>query len=171
MALLTYFGEINPNGQVALLLALSEKVSSKISNSKNFSIAREGLDACWKWLEEKEPVADDLYWYLENLDDTGILTVMQTEEDEVKLKAWICIADAVAFTIKEAYDFQGDKYLPATIEAVDIDTVEEFDTNFDDIYELTSADKEKIIKYFLEVQANQQINKNNLLRDLGNFID
>ncbi|WP_260450255.1 Imm6 family immunity protein [Listeria booriae] len=169
--MLTYFGEINSNGQVALLLALSETVSSKISNAKNFSIAREGLDACWKWLEEKKTVADDLYWYLENLDDTGILTVMQTEEDEVKLKAWICIADALAFTIKEAYDFQGDKYLPATIEAVDINTVEEFDTNFDDIYELTSANKEKIMKYFLEVQANQQINKNNLLRDLGNFID
>ncbi|MBC1502177.1 hypothetical protein HB943_16365 [Listeria weihenstephanensis] len=169
--MLTDFERISSNGQVALLLVLSEKISSKISDSKNFAIARKGLDACWEWLEEQKIEADDLYWYLENLDDTGILTVMQTEEDNEKLQAWICIADAVAFTIKEAYDFQGDKYLPATIEAIDIDTVEEFDTNFEDIYDLASANKEKIINYFLGIRIDQRINKNDLLKNISSLVD
>ncbi|MBC6310981.1 hypothetical protein HCJ66_15700 [Listeria sp. FSL L7-1582] len=169
--MLTDFERISSNGQVALLLVLSEKISSKISDSKNFSIARKGLDACWEWLEEKKIEADNLYWYLENLDDTGILTVMQTEEDEEKLKVWICIADAVAFTIKEAYDFQGDKYLPATIEAIDIDTVEEFDTNLEDIYDSAAANKEKIINYFLEIRADQRINKNDLLKSIDSLVN
>ncbi|EUJ32209.1 Imm6 family immunity protein [Listeria cornellensis] len=167
--MLTDFERISSNGQVALLLVLSEKISSRISDSKNFAIARKGLDDCWEWVEEKKIEADALYWYLENLDDTGILTVMQTEEDDGKLKAWICIADAVVFTIKEAYAFQDDKYLPATIEAVNIDTVEEFDTNFEDIYDLASANKEKIINYFLELQGDQRINKNDLLKNVNNI--
>ena len=41
------------------------------------------------------------------------------EEDEVEISAWDCIIDAIAYVSKAAYEKEGIKYLPESIEIVD----------------------------------------------------
>ena len=43
----------------------------------------------------------------------------EMEEDEKKISAWDCIIDAVAYVSRAAYENEGIKYLPETIEIVD----------------------------------------------------
>lgn len=146
--MLNNFNKISSDAKVAYFLGLSEIIIPKLLDSENYLAVRTSLNKCWEWLEYKKLEADDLYWYLENMDDTGIITLMQSEEDEEKLKVWICIGDAVAYTIRQAYEYQGDEYLPSTIEGVDIEeTYEEFDKNFN---EIMSSISDKIKNNFLE---------------------
>lgn len=151
------FSLINSEAQVVYFLGLSEKVIPNLVSSKNYETLRKALDRCWDWLEHKNIDADDLYWYFENLDDTGVITLMQFEEDDYKLKIWICVADAIAFTIRQAYICQKDEYLPATIEAVDIEeTINEFNTNFDAILDAKKDNKSKdiLLDYLIENYPN-----------------
>lgn len=63
-----------------------------------------------------------------------------------KLKVWICIGNALAYTIRQAYEYQGDNYFPATIEGVDTEeTFKEFDKNFN---EIVSSNAEQIKNNF-----------------------
>lgn len=78
------------------------------------------VDLCWEWLQKKTISGNDLYLNLENLDDTGILSIMQDIKDEDELSIWICIAEILAFTIHQAYKHQNEIYLPQTIECVDL---------------------------------------------------
>ncbi|MFC5614407.1 Imm6 family immunity protein [Metabacillus niabensis] len=42
----------------------------------------------------------------------------------------MCLGNALAYTISEAYRYEGEKFLPQTIESVDDDTVDSFLSNF-----------------------------------------
>ncbi|MDI5789551.1 Imm6 family immunity protein [Bacillus licheniformis] len=56
---------------------------------------------------------------------------MQLESNEDDLDAWICIADAISYTIYKAYKYQKDEYLPETIESIDsYELFEEFHSHF-----------------------------------------
>lgn len=142
-----YFYQISSEAKVAYFLGLSELIIQKLLDSKHYKVIRTSIDKCWQWLESKEIDADDLFWYLENIDDTGIITLMQSEKDDKKLKVWICIGNALAYTIRLAYEHQGDQYLPATIEGVnEEETFNEFENNFN---EITSVDTKRIKSDFL----------------------
>ncbi|MNN39521.1 hypothetical protein D3C81_1535600 [compost metagenome] len=154
--MLDKFNLINSDAKVAFFLGLSEKVISKVSDSRNYSSLRAALNKCWEWLEHKIIEPDDLYWYLENLDDTGIVTLMQLEEDD-DVKIWICIADALAFTIRCAYEFKKDEYLPSTIEGVEVEeTIEEFCNNFNASLENAVYITDSYLNHLIENYPNSK---------------
>jgi len=140
------FNDLSVDARIIYLLSMSELIISDISESEGYEIVVESIEKCWEWVELKSIAAYDLYLYLENMDDTGIITYMQFEDDMDKEKVWICIGNALAYTIREAYQFENEKYLPQTIESVDLDTVESFITNFNQVYGDSNL-AEKLLHY------------------------
>ncbi|MCZ8493860.1 Imm6 family immunity protein [Priestia megaterium] len=133
------FNNLSEDAKVVYLLSLSNLIINKVSESEGFEVAVESLEKAWEWLKLKDLDADSLYVYLENIDETDIMTYMQLEDDKDNEKVWICIGNALAYTIWEAYQYEKEKYLPQTIESVDYQTIESFITNFEKVYENNST--------------------------------
>lgn len=121
---------VSTEAKIGYLLSLSDLIIEHISNSEGYEIAVEAMEKCWQWVRFKNLRADELYYYLENMDETDVMTYMQLEENVKNESVWICIANALAYTIWEAYQYEKEKYLPETIECVDDETIESFITNF-----------------------------------------
>lgn len=128
------FDNLNIDAKMVYLLLLTEFVIDKTSQSEGYEIALDSLNKAWDWIKYKNIDAYSLYLYLENMDETDIMTYMELEEDPGLETAWICIGDALAYIIREAYLYEKEKYLPQTIESVDDETVESFIANFKKIY-------------------------------------
>lgn len=148
--------EMNADLQVAFLLTLSEKVICMLSNSSGYKDAVEAIDLCWSWVENKNISGDTIYQFLDNADETGLFILMQFEENELKMKAWNCIIDAIAFADWKAYIEQGEKYLPAPIESVDEDLFNHFLNNF---LEINQGTDEMIYRLIDSLQDNYSNNK------------
>jgi len=127
------FELLNVNAKVSLLLSLTELIIEDISESNGYKFAIESRDKCWEWLKYKNILADDLYSYLENLEEQSLMDFLMLENDPYQEKIWICIANAFAYTTWEAYQFEKTKYIPQTIECVDYETIQQFIDNFKDV--------------------------------------
>ncbi|PFB06684.1 hypothetical protein CN383_01540 [Priestia megaterium] len=163
------FNNLSKDAKVVYLLSLSNLIINKISESKGFEVAVESLEKAWEWLKLKDFDADSLYVYLENIDETDIMTYMQLADDKDNEKVWICIGNALAYTIWEAYQYEKEKYLPQTIESVDYQTVESFITNFEKVYENNSI-SDKLL-HFLEENYPKNADKRVDLISIKTFID
>lgn len=140
------FDKLNADAKVVFLLSLSELVINKISKSEGYEVAVESLRKCWEWVKFKNIEAHQLYLYLENMDETDVMTFMQFEDDIDREKVWICIANALAYATWEAYQYEKEKFLPQTIESVDYETVENFVINFSQVYPSNGL-AEKLLDY------------------------
>lgn len=129
------FYNISADAKVVYLLSLSDLIIDNISDSEGYELAIEALKKCWEWVRFKNVKADDLYHYLENMDETDVMTYMQMEDNADNERVWICLANALAYTIWEAYNYEKQKYVPQTIESVDDETIESFISNFRQVYE------------------------------------
>lgn len=163
------FDNLNEDAKVVYLLSLSDLIIDKISKSEGFEVAVESLEKAWEWLKSKNIDAYSLYLYLENMDETDIMTYMQLEDEKDKEKVWICIGNALAYTIWKAYQYEKEKYLPQTIESVDYETVESFITNFEKVYEDNSL-SDKLL-HFLEENYPKDSNKKVDLSSIKTFIN
>jgi len=124
------FNDLSSDSKVLFLLSSTNLIINNLSKSQGFDTALESIKNCWEWLNTKKICADDLYAYLENLDETGVLSFMSIEENPDKLKYWNCVGNAIAYTVHEAYNFENQYAVPQTIENVDYDSVDEFISNF-----------------------------------------
>ncbi len=140
------FDNLSVAAKVVYLLSLSDLIISNISNSEGYEVAVESLEKCWEWVKYKDIKAYNLYLYLENMDETDVMTYMQFENDVNKGKVWICIANALAYTVWEAYQYEKEKFLPQIIESVDYDTIESFKTNFSQAY-MNSNLSDRLLHY------------------------
>lgn len=114
------------NRQLAFFLqVLSEKIVDYIHSPKNREFVWVTLKMTSDCLEGKEIDPDLLYSRLENLDEEDILTYFELD-DVSSSEVWTSIADAVAYICLLNYEQRGEIYLPETIEAVDVETVDEF---------------------------------------------
>ena len=112
------------------LLALCDLVVDKLFDSEGYEIAIEALGKCEEWVQTKNVEADQLYFYLENIDENDIMSYMQMEREENKEAAWICVANTLAYIVRTAYDYEEAVYMPETIECVDDKSIESFLMNF-----------------------------------------
>ncbi len=128
------FNDLCREARIVYLLSLCDLITKDILQSKGYPIVHEALEKCWKWVRDKNIEAHELYLYLENMEEKDVLTYMQFESDPHKEKVWICIGDALAYIIWEAYQYEGEEYLPQTIESVDIETIDDFIRNFKEVY-------------------------------------
>lgn len=141
------------------LLTLCDLIVDRISLSSGYEIVVEAIEKCWDWIRTKNVEADQLYYYLENLDENDIMTYMQLEENEDNEAVWICIANTLAYIVREAYLYSGEAYIPETIECVDDETVESFWLNFHKIY-MDSNVSDKLLDYMVmnySISSEQQL--------------
>lgn len=152
------FNNLSVAAKVVYLLSLSDLIISNISSSEGYEVAIESLEKCWDWVNNKNIKAYNLYLYLENMDETDVMTYMQFQDDINKEKVWICIANALAYTVWAAYQYEKEKFLPQTIESVDYETIESFITNFNQVY-MNSNLSDKLLHYLETNYPNGMINK------------
>lgn len=140
------FHNLCANAKVVYLLSLTDLIIDDISKSDGYKVAVESLEKCWEWVKFKNIEAYKLYLYLENMDETDVMTYMQFEDDVNRERVWICIGNALAYTIWEAYQYEKEKFLPQTIESVDYETIESFITNFNQVY-VNNSLADKLLNY------------------------
>lgn len=131
MTVLEKFKTLDSDTKVAYLIALAKVLLPKLKCVDGFEKAEKAISDCFNWLIKRNINAFDLHLQLENMDETSILTYCTLEEDPIKQSVWNCIANTLAYTIKEAYQYENAKYLPQTIECVDEDTIIELLDNFE----------------------------------------
>ena len=134
------------------LLSLCELIVNKISKCNGYDIVEKALEQCWEWITSKGVEADELYYYLENLDERDVMTYMQFDTNLDNEPVWICVANALAYIIRDAYHYEGRVYLPETIECVDDETVESFFDNFSKV----SMDRTVVDKLLDYIENNPQ---------------
>lgn len=138
--MLDTFKDLDTDKQVAFLLGLSEMIVHVLSTTPNYKNVTYALNVCWKWFETKQISGDDIYSLLDDgTEINGLFMQMQDETDGEKELVWGCIVDAVSFTNWRAYQFEGEEYLPAPIENVDEDLVQQFLDGFYQINEMNES--------------------------------
>ncbi len=141
------------------MLTLCDLIVDRLSLSSGYKIVVETIEKCWDWIRSKNVDADQLYYYLENLDENDIMTYMQLEANEDNEAVWICIANTLAYITRDAYLYSDDTYMPETIECVDDETVENFLLNFHEIYRDSDV-SDRLLDYMVmnySVSNEQQI--------------
>lgn len=140
------FDNLCEDAKVVYLLSLCDLIIDNISRSDGYKVAVESLEKCWEWVKFKNIEAYKLYLYLENIDDIDVITYMQLEDDVDRERVWICIGNALAYIIWEAYQYEEEKFLPQTIESVDYETIESFMKNFNQV-NIDNSLADKLLNY------------------------
>lgn len=122
-----FLGNITVRARVAFYLTIAEKVFEEFDQTdEGYSYTREALDYCWYWLEGKTVTGQALHFYLENLDDTGLMTLACNAKDNpVKEPIWCVLITSLAYTVWHAYISEGEKCLSETICEVDETIIDE----------------------------------------------
>ncbi|MFF2484315.1 Imm6 family immunity protein [Paenibacillus sp. NPDC058071] len=140
--------------KIIYYLGLSESVIQTLSSNDFFEHARSTLDICWEWLGTRIPTGDEIYTLLDDGTEFGGLFIQMQmdvkEENEAKLN---CIVDAISFVNKQAYVFEGARYLPAPIENVD----DELIIHFLDCFHRIDPKNKKIAEDYFDYVINTDI--------------
>lgn len=150
------FDSLTKEAKEVYLLTLCDLIKGRIMYSEGYDLAVEALEKSWEWVQSKNVDADQLYFYLENLDERDIMTYMLLEKNENNKAVWICIADVLAYIIQAAYQYAGETYMPETIECVDEKTTESFLLNFHKVFS-----ESKVSDKLLDYMAMNYTNINN----------
>ncbi|RKM58008.1 hypothetical protein D6853_00250 [Butyrivibrio sp. X503] len=157
-----WMNDISENGKVLYFLSLIELIVDKIKDPDAYDIAKNAIEKSWEWILKKNVSADDLYSFLENIDENDILSHLQMEKDNYKECVLMCIADALACISYEAYTYENAEYFPETIETVGEDTVDEFNNTFIKVYGSDQIMND--IKNYL-MAHHSKFNKNDIERE------
>jgi hypothetical protein len=118
--------EVSIRGRVSFVLAIAEQVVEELSGSPDgYSLAQEAIEKAWEWQGTLEITGDNLYAYLENEDDSGLLVHEweANEDDEEVCSAWISLTSAIAYVTWHAYKQNGINVMPSSIWEVSEDTI------------------------------------------------
>jgi hypothetical protein len=102
-----------------LAIELGERAAKYIDDDAIKRLIADAFNIAKEW-NRLEDAGEVLYDFLDN-EEHGFTIYQENEEDEIKINAWNCIIDAIAFVSKMAYLESGVKYLPEPIEIVDDD--------------------------------------------------
>lgn len=115
---------------------------------------RESLKLSSQALDNNSVISPDfLYGRLENLDEYDILTFMELDKETNPL-VWSCIANYFVLVCYHSYQHSGEKYLPQTIESVDVETIEAYVSSYRQllaennqlVQQLSALDLEQVLK-------------------------
>jgi len=114
-------GGMTIRARAVYFLALAERAVARMKrDAAGYKEARSALDAAWRWVGNEGIKGDSLYAYLENEDDTGLMVFGGAARHNEELASlWNVILTALLYVIWQAYQEEGEEYLPQTIEAVD----------------------------------------------------
>ncbi|MDM5155435.1 Imm6 family immunity protein [Bacillus sp. DX1.1] len=162
--MLVTFKSLESNAQVAFLLGVSETIVELLSTSLEYEDVTNALKVCWEWLENKRYSGDEIYYLLDDgTEFSGLFMQMQNENDPLWELVWSCIVDAVSFTDWKAYQYRGEKYLPAPIENVDEDLVQQF---LDSFYRIKDTNKDMATNYISYLTTSDTLKKEDIMHFL-----
>lgn len=112
------------------LQKLTYNLVDYISDKDYKEFVRESLKLSSQALDNNGEISPDiLYDRLENLDEYDILTFMELDNETDPL-VWSCIANYFVLVCYHSYQHSGEKYLPQTIESVDVETLEAYVSSY-----------------------------------------
>lgn len=112
------------------LQKLTYNLVDYISDKDYKEFVRESLKLSSQALDNNSVISPDfLYGRLENLDEYDILTFMELD-NETNALVWSCIANYFVLVCYHSYQHSGEKYLPQTIESVDVETLEAYVSSY-----------------------------------------
>ena len=112
------------------LQKLTYNLVDYISDKDYKEFVRESLKLSSQALDNNSVISPDfLYGRLENLDEYDILTFMELDNETNPL-VWSCIANYFVLVCYHSYQHSGEKYLPQTIESVDVETIEAYVSSY-----------------------------------------
>lgn len=144
---------ISIRARIAFYLIIVEKAIQNLpKDSIGYANARETLDKCWDVCEGINLSGDELCYYLENEEGTGLMVFSSEVMDDTILEPiWLTIITATMYAIWQTYKINNDPYLPESIEQVDENAID---------YLIESAIKcEGISIEFIEDLKNRFISK------------
>ena len=149
-------------------LGIATWLSKSMQESQFYKQIEKLLDVCWKWLENHEVPADDLYSLLDDGTEFGGAFVYMQEDDPKFEARWNCILEAGASIASLAYECEGKDYKPALLEEIDAEQEEFFSEQLQNIIgnKIQSLDH---FKNYLSV-GNEQ-NKEKILEKLSEILD
>lgn len=125
-----------------------------ISDRDYKEFVRESLKLSSQALANNSVISPDiLYGRLENLDEYDILTFMELDKETNPL-VWSCIANYFVLVCYHSYQHSGEKYLPQTIESMDVETIEAYVSSYRQllaennqlVQQLSALDLEQVLK-------------------------
>lgn len=99
-------------------IKLAERACSYLQESNAKDLINEAIKVGWQWVHTEENVGEVLYNFLDN-EENGFTLFQEMAEGVKSISAWDCIIDAIAYVSRAAYEKEGTKYLPESIEIVD----------------------------------------------------
>lgn len=141
-SLLYFFQELTFN-----LVDLISHIEYKDFVMDSLKLANQSLD------QDSKICPDLLYSRLENMDEKDILTFMELDNETNPL-VWSCIANYFVLVCYHSYQQSGEKYLPQTIESVDVETLEAYVSSYRQllaennqlVQQLSALDLEQVLK-------------------------
>ena len=141
-SLLYFFQELTFN-----LVDLISHIEYKDFVMDSLKLANQSLD------QDNKICPDLLYSRLENVDEKDILTFMELDNETNPL-VWSCIANYFVLVCYHSYQHSGEKYLPQTIESVDVETLEAYVSSYRQllaennqlVQQLSALDLEQVLK-------------------------
>ena len=125
-----------------------------ISHKEYKDFALDSLKLANQSLDQDSKICPDLlYSRLENMDEKDILTFMELDNETDPL-VWSCIANFFVLVCYHSYQHPGEKYLPQTIESVDVETLEAYVSSYRQllaennqlVQQLSALDLEQVLK-------------------------
>ena len=141
-SLLYFFQELTFN-----LVDLISHIEYKDFVMDSLKLANQSLD------QDSKICPDLLYSRLENMEEKDILTFMELDNETNPL-VWSCIANYFVLVCYHSYQHSGEKYLPQTIESVDVETLEAYVSSYRQllaennqlVQQLSALDLEQVLK-------------------------
>ena len=137
-----------------LLQELTFNLVDLISHIEYKDFVMDSLKLANQSLDQDNKICPDLlYSRLENMDENDILTFMELDKETNPL-VWSCIANYFVLVCYHSYQHSGEKYLPQTIESVDVETIEAYVScyrqllaeNNQLVQQLSALDLEQVLK-------------------------
>ena len=137
-----------------LLQELTFNLVDLISHIEYKDFVLDSLKLANQSLDQDSKICPDLlYSRLENMDEKDILTFMELDNETDPL-VWSCIANFFVLVCYHSYQHPGEKYLPQTIESVDVETLEAYVSSYRQllaennqlVQQLSALDLEQVLK-------------------------
>ena len=137
-----------------LLQELTFNLVDLISHKEYKDFVLDSLKLANQSLDQDSKICPDiLYSRLENVDEKDILTFMELDKETNPL-VWNCIANYFVLVCYHSYQHSGEKYLPQTIESVDVETIEAYVSSYQQlladnnqlVYQVSTLDLEQFLK-------------------------
>ena len=142
------FSLISQNAKIAFFLILSDELIDFLEGTEHYFKTKEYLKLYWKWFSDKDVIANDLYYCLENLDETGVANFMFSETDDRKIGVWSCLCDAFGHISFVAYQQEGAYSVPQPLECSESEVIADFLMNFRKLHKISNL-ADELLDYFI----------------------